>query len=187
MLEAVIEIQVGSGRGTGVIISPDGWIATAAHVVEGAAEIWVRFGNGVQVPATLEKSNTQFDVALVRVSGRGYPCSQIRTAVEDLGLGSEIFAINLALGENWNPTVTQGVVSGFPEREGKRFIQTDASVNPGSSGGPLFASDGSIAGITVGKIMGVGIEGLGFAVPIRDVVRYLSIRFEGVDANSVRP
>lgn len=176
MLEAVLEIQVGGIIGTGVIVSPDGWIVTAAHVVEDASEIWVRFENGAQVPATLQRSNTEFDVALLRVNGRDYPCSRMRNAAEDLELGSDVFAINIALGENRKPTVTRGVVSGYPEQNGKRFIQSDASVNPGSSGGPLFASDGTIAGITVAKVMGLGIEGLGFAVPIRDVVRHLSVR-----------
>jgi serine protease Do len=118
----------------------------------------------------------RFDVALLRIVGRDYPCSQIRAVIQDLELGSDIFAINLALGENQNPTVTRGVVSGYPEQRGRRFIQTDASLNPGSSGGPLFASDGTIAGITIAKGVGVGIEGLGLAVPIRDVIRYLSIR-----------
>jgi serine protease Do len=175
ILDAVIEIQVGRSMGTGVIVSPDGWIVTAAHVIGDAAEIWVRFPNGAQVPATLQESDTEFDVALLRIVGRDYPCSRIRTAADDLELGSDVFAVNLALGENRSPTVTRGVVSGYPERQGKRFIQTDASLNPGSSGGPLFASDGTIAGITVRKIMGVGIEGLGFAVPIHDVVHHLSV------------
>ena len=178
ILDSVIEIQVGSSMGTGVIVSPDGWIVTAAHVVDDAVEIWVRFPNGAQVPATLHKSDPEFDVALLRIVGRDYPCSRIRTATHDLELGRDVFAVNLALGENRNPTVTRGVVSGYPEQQGKRFIQTDASVNPGSSGGPLFASDGTIAGITVGKIMGVGIEGLGFALPIREVVHHLSVHIQ---------
>jgi len=177
-LEAVVEIEVGSVRGAGVLVSPDGWIVTAAHVVDGAPEIWVRFANGAQLPATLQHSDTQFDVALLRILGRDYPCSQISTAIQDLELGGDVFAINLALGENRDPTVTRGVVSGYPEQEGKRFIQTDASINPGSSGGPLYAPDGTIAGIMVLKSVGVGIEGLAFAVPIHDVVRYLSISLE---------
>ena len=131
-LEAVVGIEVGSARGTGVIVSPDGWVLTAAHVVDGGPEIWIRFANGAQLPATLERSDAQFDVALLRISGRDYPCAQIRIATQDLELGSDVFAINLALGENRNPTVTRGVVSGYPEQVGKRFIQTDASVNPGS-------------------------------------------------------
>ncbi len=175
-LEAVVEIEVGRSKGTGVIVSPDGWILTAAHVVDGAPEIWIRFANGAQLPATLQQSDTQFDVALLRIHGRNYPCSRIRTAIQDLELGSDVFAINLALGENRNPTVTRGVVSGYPEQDEKRFIQTDASVNPGSSGGPLFASDGTIAGLTIIKFVGLEFEGLGFAVPIRDVIRYLSLR-----------
>jgi serine protease Do len=175
-LESVVELQVGGSKGTGVMISPDGWIVTAAHVVDGAPEIWVRFANGVQVPATLEKMDTRFDVALIRVQGRAYPCAPIRSGAKDLAIGSEVFAINLSVGEKAKPTVARGVISGYPEQDGKRFIQTDASVNPGSSGGPVFASDGTVAGITVAKAFGIGIEGLGFAVPIRDVVGYLSVR-----------
>jgi S1-C subfamily serine protease len=178
-LESVVEIQVGRVIGTGVIISPDGWILTAAHVVNDAPEIWVRFANGAQVLAALERSETQLDVALIRVQGRKYPCSPIRSAIEDLAIGSDVFTINLALGDDSPPAVARGVVSGYPEHEGKRFIQTDASVNAGSSGGPVFAPDSSIAGITVSKVYGIGIEGLGFAVPINDVIRHLSVRLSG--------
>lgn len=176
-LESVVEIQVGRVLGTGVIISPDGWILTAAHVVNDAPEIWVRFRNGAQVLAALERSDARFDVALIRVQGRSYPCSPIRLATEDLAIGSDVFTINLALGDDSKPAVARGVVSGFPELEGKRFIQTDASVNAGSSGGPVFAPDSSIAGITVLKAYGIGVEGIGFAVPIDDVIRYLSVGF----------
>ena len=102
----------------------------------------------------------------------------MRSATKNLELGREVFAINLAIGENRSPTISRGVVSGYPEQEGRRFIQTDASVNPGSSGGPLFASDGTVAGITVAKFVGIGIEGLGLAVPMHDVIEYLSIRLE---------
>jgi serine protease Do len=175
-LEAVLEVQVGSVVGAGVIISPDGWILTAAHVVDGASEVWVRFANGAQLPATIQQSDSEFDVALLHIPGREYPCSRLRTHSKDLELGKDVFAINIALGQDRAPTVTRGVVSGYPEEKRKRYIQTDASVNPGSSGGPLLASDGTIAGITVAKVMGVGYEGLGFAVPINDVVRHLGVR-----------
>ena len=178
-LKAVLEIQVGSVVGTGVLVSPDGWILTAAHVVDGASEIWVRFANGVQLPAKVQQADTEFDVALLSIAGRDYPCSRTSSPSTDLQIGQDIFAVNLALGDDRIPTVTRGVVSGYPEQEGRRYIQTDASVNPGSSGGPLFASDGTIAGITVSKVMGIGYEGLGFAVPIDDVVRYLGVRLVG--------
>ena len=98
----------------------------------------------------------------------------------DLELGSDVFAINVAIGEEERPSVARGVVSGFPEKEGRRFIQTDASLNPGSSGGPLLATDGAIAGITVLKVVGRGIEGLGLAVPTPEALRQLGVEWSEV-------
>ena len=177
-LRAVVEIQVGSLGGTGVIVSPDGWVLTAAHVIAEAPEVWVRLDAGALLPAEVHSLDPRSDLALARIPGREYPCIPLRAAAEKLELGSDVFAVNIAIGDNREPTITRGVVSGFPEQEGRRFIQTDASLNPGSSGGPLLSPDGSIAGITVAKLVGNAIEGTGLAVPIDDVVRSLSIRIE---------
>lgn len=177
-LRAVVEIQVGSLGGTGVIVSPDGWVLTAAHVVADAPEIWVRLDAGALLPAEVHAVEARSDLALLRIQGREHPCVPLRTAAEKLELGSDVFAINISIGDDREPTVTRGVVSGFPEQEGQRFIQTDASLNPGSSGGPLLSPDGSIAGITVAKLVGNAIEGTGLAVPIEEVVRHLSIRID---------
>jgi S1-C subfamily serine protease len=174
-LEAVVEIRAGSVRGSGVIVSPDGWIVTAAHVVLDAPEVWVRLRSGLQLPATLHDANAEVDLALLRVPGRSHPCAPVRAAEGALDLGSDVFAVNVAIGDDRAPTVTRGVVSGFPVRDGRRFIQTDASLNPGSSGGPLLAPDGSIAGITVSKMVGVGLEGLGLAVPAAEAIERLEI------------
>ncbi len=175
MLRAVVEIQAGRSGGTGVIISPDGWVLTAAHVVDGAAELWVRAGGGALVPAEVHSSDARSDVALLRIPGREYPCVRPRLGAEELKLGSDVYAINYPVDEGHNPTITRGVVSGFPEQSGKRYIQTDASINPGSSGGPLLSSDGRIAGLTIKKLVGPGFEGVGYAVPIDDVVDRLAI------------
>lgn len=177
-LRAVVEIKVGSLGGTGVIVSPDGWVLTAAHVIADAPEVWVRLDAGALLPAEVHALDARSDLALVRIQGREHPCIPLRVAAEKLELGSDVFAVNIAIGDNREPTITRGVVSGFPEQEGRRFIQTDASLNPGSSGGPLLSPDGSIAGITVAKLVGNAIEGTGLAVPIDDVVRDLSIRIE---------
>lgn len=180
-LEAVVEIQAGSVSGSGVIVSPDGWVVTAAHVVLGAPEVWVRLRSGVQLPATLEESDGEADLALLRVPGRNHPCAPVRGDSDELDLGSDVFAINVAIGEDRLPTIARGVVSGFPVQDGRRFIQTDASVNPGSSGGPLLAPDGSIAGITVSKVVGIGLEGLGLAVPASEAIDRLSIELSRDD------
>lgn len=175
VLESVVAIQVGGAIGTGALISPDGWILTADHLIEGAAEIWVRLRSGIQLPAVVHRTHVGSDVALIKVQGRDFPCVRPRREANDLDLGSEVFAINAALGEDRKPSISRGVVAGYPVEDGRRFLQTDASVNPGSSGGPLFSADGRVAGVTVGKVSGIGIEGIGFAVPVDDVLRNLEI------------
>jgi serine protease Do len=182
-LEAVVEIQAGSVSGSGVIVSPDGWIVTAAHVVLDAPEVWVRLRGGLQLPAALEDADAEVDLALLRVPGRNHPCAPVRVSEERPDLGSDVFAVNRAIGEDRAPSVTRGVVSGFPVKEGRRLIQTDASLNPGSSGGPLLAPDGSIAGITVGKMVGVGVEGLGLAVPAAEAIERLEIHLDASRAD----
>jgi len=99
----------------------------------------------------------------------------MREASASLDLGSDVFAVNVSVDEGGRPTVTRGVVSGFPVRDGQRLIQTDASINPGSSGGPLLASDGSVAGITVMKLVSRDVEGVGFAVPAAEAIRQLGV------------
>jgi S1-C subfamily serine protease len=182
-LEAVVEIQAGGVSGSGVLVSPDGWIVTAAHVVLDAPEVWVRLRSGLQLPATLHEADAEVDLALLRVPGRNHPCAPVRQGGAAPDLGSDVFAVNIAIGDDRAPSVTRGVVSGFPVKDGRRFIQTDASLNPGSSGGPLLDQDGSVAGITVSKIVGVGVEGLGLAVPAAEAVERLAIdlRVEGGD------
>ena len=175
LMKSVVGIQAGSVGGTGVLVSPDGWILTAAHVVLDAPEVWVRFDNGAQLPASLHASDAENDLALLRVEGRNYPCAPIQDATKDLKLGSDVFAVNRPIGDDRQPSIARGVVSGFPVKNGRRFIQTDASLNPGSSGGPLLASSGEVAGITVFKVVGDGIEGLGLAVPASEAVRQLEI------------
>jgi serine protease Do len=178
VLKSVVEVQVGGTIGAGVLISPDGWILTAHHVVSGATEIWVRLNNGIQLPARLHQDHPFSDVSLIKLEGRNYPCAPPRRTDEELSPGSEVFAINIAVGDGTKPTVSRGVVAGYAEDEGQLFIQTDASINAGSSGGPLFSPSGRVAGVTVAKMVGFGVEGLGFAVPVDDAIRNLSIHLQ---------
>lgn len=179
-LAAVVEIEAGNVGGTGVVVSPDGWLLTAAHVVRDAPEVWVRIGGGALLPATVHASDAEIDLALLRIPGREHDCARVRLAPGRLDLGSDVFAVNRPIGERGRPTVSRGVVSGFPVRDGQRFIQTDASINPGSSGGPLLAEDGTVAGFTVLKIVGPAVDGLGLAVPAPEAIRRLSIDFRDV-------
>jgi S1-C subfamily serine protease len=182
ILDSVVEIQIGRAIGSGVIVSPDGYLLTAAHVVEGAEQAWVRTTRGPQLPARLIRTSSRFDVALLRIEGRGHACSSVRDAPSDLELGRGVFGINISVGDGGSPTVSRGVVSGYAEWDDRRLIQTDAAANPGSSGGPLIDDEGHVVGITVEKIVGEGFEGLGFAVPADQALSELGVEFRALAA-----
>jgi S1-C subfamily serine protease len=177
VLESVVEIQIGRSIGSGVIVSPDGYLLTAAHVVGDAENAWVRTTRGPQLPATLIRSSPRLDVALLRVEGREHSCSSIRGTESDLELGRGVFGINISVGDPGTPTVTRGVVSGYADLRNRRLIQTDVAANPGSSGGPLIDDAGRVVGITVEKIVGEGFEGVVFAVPAPTALDELGIEF----------
>lgn len=171
--QAVVVVVVGSGSGTGTIVSAEGWILTAAHVVGGEAQAVLRFDSGVELPAEVVRLDPTRDAALLKVPGRGHPC--LRTEGAPVEVGTEIWAIGNPVAEELARSVTRGVASGNRTIRDRPFLQTDAAVNPGNSGGPLLDARGRLRGIVVEKIKETGIEGLGFAVPVADAERALGI------------
>ena len=166
VLRSVLIIQAGGSIGSGVIISSDGWAITAGHVVSGLSEVAVQMQSGLELTATVVRVDTQQDVALIRLPGRGHPCLSIVIGDEPK-IGTDLFAIGAPDGKGLAFSVTKGVISGLREWQGKRHIQTDAALNPGNSGGPLLSPDGRIVGIVSWKIVAPGFEGLAFGVPIQ--------------------
>ena len=162
------------GQGSGFIISPDGLILTNHHVVDGADEIKVHLTDDREFNAKVIGSDAKTDVAVIKIDGKDLPCVKLGNS-KDVKVGEWVAAIGAPFGlEN---TVTSGIVSAksrnLPSDQFVPFIQTDAAVNPGNSGGPLFDSYGNVVGIVTAKYTqsssGVSAEGLGFALPINDV------------------
>jgi serine protease Do len=154
--------------GTGFVIDPSGLIATNYHVVQDAWEIEVTFQDGSRVSARLVRGSQLVDVALLKVDV-GHPLPPLRWGDSDkLRIGDQVFAIGNALGIGIS--VTRGIVSalnrdiqGSPYDD---FIQTDAAINHGNSGGPLFNAAGEVVGIDSALISPTGgSSGLGFAIP----------------------
>ena len=167
--------------GTGVIVDPDGYIITNAHVVEGAQRIKVILpAPGVDSPLELQPihagqifeakivgTHKQSDLALLKIEANHLPAVTLRNDVR-VHQGELVFAIGTP--EGLRNTVTMGVVSSLARQldadNPMVYIQTDAALNPGNSGGPLVDIDGNVIGInTLMLSEGGGSEGLGFAIP----------------------
>lgn len=172
----------GYSSGSGFIVSGDGYIVTNAHVVDGASSISVTFYDNTQYVANLVGADTVNDVALLKIEATGLDYAVIGKS-NDLIVGDQVVAIGNPLGE-LTSTLTVGYISA-KERdvntEGNtiNMLQTDAAINSGNSGGPLFNMKGEVVGITTAKYSGTTasgavIEGIGFAIPIDDVYGLLS-------------
>ncbi|MBW2723463.1 MAG: trypsin-like peptidase domain-containing protein [Deltaproteobacteria bacterium] len=161
---AVVSVRLGSHGGSGVIISPAGHVLTAGHVVESGRTPMVTLANGLELEATVEALYKFSDVALLKIPGSNHQCVELMSA-ERIELGSEIYAMGSPLADELSGTVTRGIISGHPTIEGRELIQTDAAVNSGNSGGPIFNQRAQVAGIVTSKMFGFGVEGVAFAVP----------------------
>lgn len=160
------------GNGSGVIISQDGYILTNNHVIDGANKIIVTLRNGEEYEATLIGKDSKTDTAVVKIEATNLKYAVLGDS-SNLEVGDLAVVIGNPLGE-LGGTVTSGIISAL-EREiaidGKtmNLIQTDAAVNQGNSGGGLFNANGELVGIVTAKSSGIGIENLGFAIPINDI------------------
>lgn len=174
-LAAAVFVEVPDGVGSGVVVSPDGWILTAAHVVRGQSGVKVRVRNGTSVPARLVALDSRQDVALLRADGEAWACLPFTPAPAEVG--TELYAIGSPLGEALEFSVSKGIVSGARRAGDVRFLQTDASLNPGNSGGPLVDLSGHLLAVVSWKVAGQEVEGLGFGVPVDAVSHAFSLGF----------
>ena len=174
-----------SGSGSGVVYRVDGktaYIITNAHVVSGASDVEVIFSNKESVNATIVGSDTYSDIAVLKLTA-DFDMTAIKCGDSSLlDQGETVLAIGSPLGIEYAGTVTQGIVSGTDRtvsvdlnEDGQEdwdmnVIQTDAAINPGNSGGALVNMAGELVGITSMKLTDTSVEGMGFALPINDVI-----------------
>lgn len=171
-----VTIVTDGGHGSGVVIDSKGHILTANHVVEGINTVSVKFDNGIELSAKIISSNTDADVALLKIEGNSFKALPI--TLEDPSLGSEVFTIGTPADIELGQSISKGMISGKRLIENQTYIQLNMSVSPGNSGGPLLNDKGEIIGIVQKKIVGTGIEGIGFAISIEKALKVLGITLE---------
>src|SRR5262245_11373831 len=165
---AVVGLWHRRGQGSGVLISPDGYIVTNSHVARAPGALRVRFGGGGEAEGTLVGADDRTDLAVVRAASPTAHALMLPDQTR-ARIGELVVAIGNPLG--LERSVSLGVVSALhrdlPTRDGvlEGLIQTDASVNPGNSGGPLLDADGVVVGITTAMLPWA--RGIAFAIPSR--------------------
>ena len=169
-----------ASSGSGFIYTADGYIVTNQHVIANASSINVTLYNGDTYPATLVGSDSDDDVAVLKIDAKDLPAVTLGNST-DVNVGDNVMAIGNPLGE-LTFSMSSGIVSCVNRAinvEGTPFnmIQVDASINPGNSGGPLMNLYGEVVGIVSAKYSSYAdttVEGLGFAIPINDVQSIIS-------------
>ena len=173
-IQAVVTIKTSYSHGSGFIISEDGYVITNFHTVSARQFVDVLLANNITLQAEVIRINQDLDLALLKLNGSGFSALPLGDS-DGANLGEEVFGIGTPAMEELGQSVSKGIISGIRKIEDKNYIQTDVKVNPGNSGGPLINSKGEVLGVITMKLVGRGIEGLAFCIPIKVVIRTFKI------------
>jgi serine protease Do len=162
------------GAGSGWIIDKNGTIVTNNHVIEGAQSITVELANGKTYTPISIKTDPTHDIAILKIDAGNLPALKVGDTSK-LRVGDWVVAVGNALG--MGISVKDGIISRLgvsiqisPNETYSNLIETNAAINPGNSGGPLVNLDGEVIGITSLKLSAGGVEGMGYAINIGDVL-----------------
>ena len=185
VLTITVKTSKGTGFGSGFVYTDDGYIITNYHVVDDAQSIYVICPDGRELPAEFVDGDELSDVAVIKVNNLGLPKLAIGNS-DNLRVGEYVIAIGTPVDTEYAGSVTLGIISGLKRtvrvyessgllEKSMEMIQTDTSLNPGNSGGPLFNMAGEVIGINTmrqvsASTSSINYESLGFAIQINDAV-----------------
>lgn len=194
--EGVVVVQTYNNNslystGTGFIYKTDdnyGYIITNHHVIADGYSYKIINSNKEEIEATVLGSDEYSDIAVLRIDKKYVTQTLTKGAAADINIGDTVFTLGSPLGADYMGTVTKGILSGKDRMVEvslstgdyyMQVLQTDAAVNPGNSGGPLFNINGEVVGVISMKLSDQAIEGMGFAIPIEYVMSSVKYLEEG--------
>ena len=186
VLNATVTVFTDKGSGSGFVVSTNGYLITNQHVIDGAVRVLVSGQDGRKITAEVVESNETRDLAVLKVTEGTWAAVQLGD-MDNVGMGDTVFAIGSPGGVDTvlEFTATRGIVSSVRDFASAanpnvkvQYIQTDAAINSGNSGGPLVNESGKVIGVNSSKIVGVGKQGLAFAISV-DEIKKLYFRYLG--------
>ncbi len=176
----VVRVETSEGSGSGFIISRTGYVLTANHVVEGSSLVRITLMSGDKYDGIVVGRDEHRDLAIVGIIAdrSDFPAAVLGSS-ESIVISEEVVAIGYALGLEGRVTVSKGIVAAIRIVDEYEYVQTDAAVNPGNSGGPLVNLKGEVIGINVAKYVGVAVEGVGLAIPIDEAKPFIQDTIKG--------
>jgi serine protease Do len=167
-------VDSGFGTGSGFFISADGRLLTNQHVVGDVKFVKIKLATNRELVGEVLKIDKARDIALIKTE----PISiqPLSTRGSEANIGEDVFAIGSPMGDTFTGSLTRGVLSGYRTLNELRYLQSDVSILPGSSGGPLLDSTGNVIGITV-RGLDAGRANLNLFVPIQEALSKFAIVF----------
>ena len=175
-IKAVYTLESKDGHGSAVLVSEDGHLLTNYHVIHEAKELKIISSSGEKFDVKVLKTNSDYDIALLQIEAKDLTPLKISTRAK-VEVGENVFAIGTPLFSDLSQSVSRGIISGIRDLPYMKIIQTDVSISPGNSGGALMDAHGELIGITTFKISDDRAEGIGFCIPIDEVIRALNLQF----------
>jgi serine protease Do len=190
LYDAVVVVESYSGNeqitsGSGFVYKTVGekaYIVTNTHVIDEADKVYITFTNGTRKEVTVIGKDEYSDIAVLSIDEEYILKVATLGSSEEMRLGDTVFTIGAPIASEYSGTVTRGILSGKDRMVEvsinstndfvMKVIQTDAAINSGNSGGPIANINGEVIGITSLKLVSTGVEGIGFAIPIEDVIAY---------------
>jgi SpoVK/Ycf46/Vps4 family AAA+-type ATPase len=174
---AVVTIRLEGSHGSGFFIAKDGYILTNQHVVKDNKFVTVKLTTGRQLPGEVLRSNTERDIALVKVNESNMAALPLLLNAPEIA--SEVYAVGTPILERYSTTITKGIISAYRTEDNLTYMQSDVSIQPGNSGGPVVDRFGNVVAISVQARLnpstGERILGVNYLIPIADALKFLAI------------